>query len=120
MKKRILVIDDDEDILEVLKMILQDAGYQVIISANRMAAENISAIKPDLLLLDLRLSGSDKDGAQICSELKSGEALQHLPVMLISAEANVDVIARECGANAYVQKPFDIHELVSQVKEYIA
>ncbi|HVV56516.1 MAG TPA: response regulator [Mucilaginibacter sp.] len=120
MKKRILVIDDDEDILEVLKIILQDEGYQVILSNTGAEAENIPSLKPDLVLLDLRLAGSKKDGAQICMDIKSGNEVKHVPVMLISAEPDIRHIADRCGANAYVQKPFDIDHFLNQVKEYVA
>lgn len=120
MKKRILVIDDDEDILEVLRLILQNEGYHVIISSTGVPVNEIPAIKPDLVLLDLRLAGSEKNGDQICTEIKSGYNLNHLPVMLISAEPNVNEIADQCGANTYLQKPFDIHQLISQVRRLVA
>src|SRR5579862_7937770 len=114
MKKRILVIDDDEDILEILNMILEKEGYHVILCNNGESAEQIATLQPDLVLLDLRLSGSDKGGAQICSEIKSNHGHHHPPVMLISAEADVPSIANQCGANAWMRKPFDIHHLVHE------
>jgi DNA-binding response OmpR family regulator len=120
MQKRILIIDDDEDILEVLSLILQNEGYQVILANDETAAGNLLAINPDLVLLDLRLAGSQKGGAEICAEIKSAGHLRHLPVVLISAEENVHHIAQECGANAYVQKPFDIRELLTQVSRLVA
>ncbi len=119
MKKRILVIDDDEDILEVLNIILEKEGYQVILCNNGESAKQIAMLQPDLVMLDLRLSGSEKGGAEICSEIKSIDEHRHLPVMLISAEADVPGIAHECGANAWVQKPFDIHHLVHQVRKFV-
>ena len=120
MKKRILVIDDDEDILEILNIILEREGYQVILCNNGESAERIAALQPDLVMLDLRISGSEKGGAQICSEIKTIHGHQHLPVMLISAEANVPSIADQCGANGWVQKPFDIQHLVHEVRKFVA
>ena len=120
MQKRILVIDDDEDILEVLSLILQNEGYQVILANDETAAENLTAINPDLVLLDLRLAGSQRGGAEICADIKSDGHLRHLPVMLISAEANVHHIAQECGANGYMRKPFDLNELLMQVSRLVA
>jgi two-component system response regulator VicR len=119
MKKRILVIDDDEDILDILNIIFESEGYHVIVSNTAAAAEDIHIIKPDLVLLDFRIAGSQKNGAQICAQIKSGNSLKHLPVMLISAESDISNIANECGANAYVKKPFDIYHLLSQVRDFI-
>jgi two-component system, OmpR family, response regulator VicR len=120
MGKRILVIDDDEDILEILNVIFQESGYDIVISNTGEAAEHIRVIHPDIVLLDVRITGYTKSGADICREIKSQYETQHLPVMLISAESDLRTIATECGADSYVAKPFDIFDLLSQVKEFLS
>jgi DNA-binding response OmpR family regulator len=77
-------------------------------------------IQPDMVLLDVRIIGSPKSGADICREIKSRQGTSQLPVMLISGECDLRTIARECGADAYLAKPFDIYNLLAQVKEYLS
>jgi two-component system response regulator VicR len=120
MAKRILVIDDDEDILEILNIIFQENGYDIVISSTGEAAEHIRVIQPDIVLLDVRIVGSAKSGPEICKEIKSQLETRHLPVMLVSGETDLAMIAQECGADSFMAKPFDIFELLSQVKEYLS
>ncbi|WP_114941332.1 response regulator [Mucilaginibacter endophyticus] len=120
MSKRIMVIDDNEDILEILNIVFQDCGYDVILSNTGEAAHNIVVIHPDLILLDVNIVGSEKTGAEICREIKSNYLTANLPVMLVSAETDLDLIAVGCGANSFVRKPFDIYELLMHVKQYLS
>ena len=119
MGKRILVIDDDEDILEILDIIFQEEGYEVVLSKSADAAEHIPQIAPDIVILDIRIAGSAKNGGQICTEIKEKFSDLNLPVILISAETDISQIAENCGADAFVSKPFDISQLLLQVKEYL-
>lgn len=120
MAKRILVIDDDEDILEILNIVFQENGYEIVLSNTGEAAEHIRVIQPDIVLLDVRIVGSAKSGPEICKEIKSQLETRHLPVMLVSGETDLAVLAEECGADSYVAKPFDIFDLLSHVKEFIS
>ncbi|MES2267564.1 MAG: response regulator [Bacteroidota bacterium] len=120
MTKKILVIDDDEDILEILNVIFQENGYETVMSNTSEAAEHIRIIQPDIVLLDVRIEGSPKIGPEICKEIKSQLETRHLPVMLVSGETDLAIIATECGADSYIAKPFDIFELLSQVKEFLS
>jgi two-component system response regulator VicR len=119
MAKRILVIDDDEDILNILDIILGDEGYEAILSQTGPTTEEIKILHPDLILLDIRISGFEKTGVQICAEIKSELALANIPVLLFSAEMDVPILANNSGANGYVKKPFDINKLLAKVKEFI-
>ncbi|MCC8423495.1 PleD family two-component system response regulator [Mucilaginibacter sp. UR6-11] len=119
MAKRVLVIDDDEDILEILNVIFQENGYEIVLSNTGEAADHINVIQPDIVLLDVRIVGSAKNGPEICREIKSQVTTRQLPVVLVSGESDLAVIARECGADAYIAKPFDIFDLVAQVEEYL-
>ncbi len=119
MAKKVLVIDDDEDILEILNIIFQENGYEIVLSSTGEAAEHIRIIQPDIVLLDVRIVGSAKSGVEICKEIKSQLETRHLPVMLVSGETDLAILAEECGADAYVAKPFDIFELLAQVQKFL-
>lgn len=111
--KKILIIDDDRDILELLNIVLTDAGYQVETLDSGRYANLIPEIAPDLLLLDLRMDGNKNAGAEICIRLKTGKHTRHIPVILISAEHNIAITADACGANGFIKKPFCIDDIVS-------
>ncbi|EDM37782.1 response regulator receiver sensor signal transduction histidine kinase [Pedobacter sp. BAL39] len=119
MTKKILVIDDDEDILSILDILFVEEGYEAILYNTGTTTEQIKILHPDLILLDVRINGFEKTGVQICAEIKNQLELNDIPVLLVSAEMNVDGLARSCGANGYINKPFDIDKLLSKVKEFI-
>lgn len=119
MAKRILVIDDDEDILAILDIIFGEEGYERILYQTGTTIDEIKILHPDLILLDVRINGFEKSGAQICTEIKSELELDNIPVLLVSAEMDVDELAKQCGANGYVNKPFDINNLLAKVKEFL-
>lgn len=120
MAKRILIIEDDLDILELLHIILQGEGYDIIPICIGMSADDIAIVNPDLIMLDVRINGYQKTGAQICLDLKKLSLTAHLPVLLVSAERNLVHIADSCGANGYIPKPFEVSLLVSKVMEMTA
>lgn len=117
MAKRILIIDDDPDILYVLSLIFESEGYEVILSEDGAETEHIESISPDLILLDIRLANPEKSGATICTMLKSQAATKQVPIILVSAEKDIRVIAKGCGANAFISKPFDIKQISGKVRE---
>lgn len=117
--QKILVIDDDDDILDILDFIFKDAGYEVVASATAAVIKDIKIIQPQLVLLDVRISGSEKSGADICQEIKNTELGRELPVILISAENDISFIASECGADSYISKPFDINDILLKVKKLL-
>lgn len=119
MAKRILVIDDDQDILSILDIIFVEEGYETILYQSGTTVEHVKILHPDLILLDVRITGFPKTGAQICAEIKNERELESIPVLLVSAEINVPELAESCGANGYVNKPFDIENLLAKVKEFI-
>lgn len=119
MKKRILVIDDDEDILTILNIIFEDEGYEVISLNTGATAEEVQIIHPDLILLDVRIIGFNKTGDQICNEIKSRASTRDIPVILLSAEINVPQLAQESRADGYLRKPFDVKELVDHVNQIL-
>jgi len=118
MKKKVLVIEDEPIIAEMIGILLEVEGYKVISLANvESAKKKLSDNQVDLVLLDLTLAG--KDGSSVCTYIKNSEDLRHIPVILVSANHEVTKIKEECGANDVIQKPFELNEFVSKVKQYI-
>lgn len=117
--KRILIIDDDEDILEIFNLIFQDAGYNVVTSNNGETAEHIHEIGPDLVILDIRIKGSAKNGGEICAEIKEKFKDARVPVVLISGETDISSIAANCGADGFIGKPFDIEEVLARIAQLL-
>lgn len=113
--KRVLVVDDDEDILDVIRIILEDEGYEVTTLNNgNDVSKNVAASKPDLILLDVMLGGMD--GREICKDLKSNSMFQLIPIVMISASHNLqDQLQQPKSANAFIPKPFDIDNLINVV-----
>src|SRR5579875_1621086 len=117
MKKRIIVVEDDASISEVLTLILQHEHYRVDSFVDDSFITHISDDLPGLVLLDLWLA--DMNGKTICLQMKNNEALRHIPVVIISAYRDVQLYATEAGANGYLEKPFDMKELLAIVDKYM-
>src|SRR5258708_39490306 len=118
LPRKILVIDDDESILEAFKLMLTGAGYEVETSTkNDDYIEQKLKNTPDLIILDMLLSGTD--GRYICKKLKSQEHTKHIPIIMISAYPNARETVLESGANDFIPKPFEMSELLEKVEQYI-
>ena len=115
-EKKILIIEDDRDILDLLSYLLLAEGYQVIASLHGTEADMLQEILPDLVLLDLRMHGVAKAGARICLRIKTNIYTRNIPVVLISAEPDIELIAKDCYADDYISKPFNIHDILSRVR----
>lgn len=113
-KQRILIVDDDENIAELISLYLIKECFEThIVYDGESALTAVDSFKPDLILLDLMLPGID--GYQVCRELRT--RLQ-TPIIILSAKGEVfdKVLALELGADDYVEKPFDTKELVARAK----
>lgn len=117
MKKRILVVDDSQAILDVMSVALEAEGYEVITSATGACFQDMGSNLPDLILLDVLLSG--EDGGEICQRLKSDERTRHIPLILISAHAGLPDTAGRCGADGFLVKPFHLIDLRDVVQKHI-
>ena len=117
MKKRILIIDNDIDILNILAIILKNRGYEVITDKTGSSADNIQYPFPDMIILDIALNGYD--GKQICSRLKSGNQTAAIPVLLFSANLDLQHICAVLHADDYLTKPFEISELIKKVDKFM-
>ncbi|MCY1501828.1 Polar-differentiation response regulator DivK [compost metagenome] len=118
MQKKILVFDDNSDILELCTLILEDAGYNVKTSTtSNDIISQVSAYMPDLIFMDNWLP--DVGGIAATQSLKNHAALMHIPVIYFSANNDVSSLAEKAGANSYITKPFDIQALEEIVEKYI-
>ena len=118
--KKILVIEDNADLLELLEIVFRGAGHEVVLSEKSLEADYIRLLHPDLILLDVRISGSEKNGAQICKDLKSGDHTGSFPVILLSAEDHLKTIAAEGHAEQYICRPFELNYLLQQVRNFLS
>jgi DNA-binding response OmpR family regulator len=118
MSKRILAIDDNPYILEILDELLRYYGYEIKVSSNaENVLDQINKFKPNLLLLDVMLDG--KDGRDLCKIIKGNKSTETLPIILISATPGVsENVNEEGGADDYVAKPFDIYNLLEKVEKH--
>jgi DNA-binding response OmpR family regulator len=115
MHNRILAVDDDTDILKVLKANLELHGYEVDTADNwERAHALLSAVIPDLIILDLMLP--DADGVEICRCLR--KEYSHIPIIMLTAKDKISdkVIGLESGADDYMVKPFETLELLARIK----
>ena len=113
-KQRILIVDDDENIAELISLYLMKECYETyIVNDGEEALKIFPEFKPNLILLDLMLPGID--GYQVCRELR---ATSQVPIIMLSAKGEIfdKVLGLELGADDYMIKPFDAKELVARVK----
>ena len=117
-QKKILVVDDEPDILAFLQELLEEEGYSVI-TTNKTDYINTlhNGPLPHLILLDVFLSGSD--GREIVKLLKSQKATQHIPVIMFSAHPKAEETALRAGADGFVAKPFEMEELLARISSYL-
>ncbi|MBM3248605.1 MAG: response regulator [Candidatus Omnitrophica bacterium] len=117
--KRILVVDDEADILKVVVYRLKKLGYEVLTATNGIVAiDSVRNNKPDLILLDLRIPVLD--GVEVAKKLKSEEETKNIPIIIVTASTHkVEEKAKECQADDYITKPFAPEELVEKINKFI-
>lgn len=114
--KKIVIFDDDEDILSICVYILEEQGWEVKTFTNcNNIIERITAIKPDVILMDNWIP--DEGGIIATQTLKKNELLQNIPVIYFSANSDIQSLADHAGAEGYLAKPFDLEELDSTIKK---
>jgi DNA-binding response OmpR family regulator len=114
--KKILVVDDDEDILEVVRISLEFYGFDVSARSTGLNVQDVvQQYQPDLILLNIFLPG--KPGTEICKELKRLDSKR--PIVLFSANAEKGKKFSEFNADGFIEKPFDILQLVNAIKSFL-
>lgn len=115
--EKILVVDDEEHILELIKFNLENNGYKVISADNGNDALKLARNEvPQLVLLDLMLPGLD--GYDVCREIRKDSSISSMPVIMTTAKSEEldKILGLELGADDYITKPFSVRELVARVK----
>lgn len=116
-KGRILAVDDEEDILTLLKYNLEREGYLVdCVETGEEAIEHVTAVRPDAILLDLMLPGLD--GIEVCRELRKNPDTKNIPIIMLTAKSEESdmVSGLEVGADDYVPKPFSAKVLIARLR----
>jgi DNA-binding response OmpR family regulator len=118
LNKRILILDDNRDILDIVTEALSYEQFEVLdISLGSKLFDAVRDFKPDLVLLDHRLS--DAKGSDLCRELKQMPEYKHIPVIIFSAYINAgDALSSDC--DGYLYKPFDLVELFGTVRRLLS
>ncbi|MEI9956157.1 MAG: response regulator [Ferruginibacter sp.] len=109
-KFHVLVIDDNEDILFMLKAMLNFKGYTVSVKENTDDLENfITTLSPSIIIMDMLLSGAD--GREICKQIKATPSLSSIPILMISAHPQAKEECIAAGANYFLAKPFEMNDI---------
>ena len=119
INKKILLVEDDQDIRETLIELLEGEGYNVIFAENGQAGLdklNDGTSLPNLILLDLMMP--IKDGFQFCAEKDANPKIAHLPVVVMSADGHIRENQKRVNASAYLKKPLDIYEIIAIVQKF--
>jgi DNA-binding response OmpR family regulator len=120
MGKRVLLVDDEEDILTVVSARLSSMGYEVLTAADGQQALDVARREsPDLILLDLMLP--KLDGYKVCRMLKFDKAYENIPIVIFSAKASDadKKMASDAGADGYLSKPFDLKVFAETLKKFL-
>jgi two-component system response regulator VicR len=115
MKKKVVLIQDNEDILNIMDDVLTDEGFDVTSSLTTEPIQDIENIDPDVLVVDDHLKGSKK-GSEIIYDLKSDPDTQDLSAVLTSTSKNLEQVSKNCKADDFIEKPFDIDHMLEVVK----
>lgn len=114
--KKIFVVDDEKSILEALEFMLTEEGYKVNTSLKGSDLLKLNGDLPDVIILDVLLSG--EDGREIARKLKLQSKTRNIPIVMVSAHPNARESVAACGADEFIPKPFDIEDLLNTVERH--
>ncbi len=117
LRRRVLVVDDDPEIVTFLATLLELEGIESTVATSAAAAmEKLEHGLPNLVLLDIAMP--DRDGLDLCRALKKDPRTRDLPVFVVSARPGKDVVERAlaAGAEQFIRKPFENHELIARIR----
>lgn len=118
VKKTVLIIEDDPDILETIELILSGINIHVMSAPEALHTNEIYALSPDLIILDHWLH--KKLGGDLCLALKTDPYTKKIPIIMMSADLNIANVARFSLADAYLAKPFDVNKLVNLTQKFLS
>jgi DNA-binding response OmpR family regulator len=117
LQKKVMIADDDPGILDAVEAMLEFGGYKVSSTANGATVLDMKTNFPDLLLLDIWMSGTD--GRDVCKQLKAQDLTKDMPIIMISASTELERSAKEAGADDFLEKPFDMEELLLKIAYFL-
>jgi DNA-binding response OmpR family regulator len=115
--KRVMIADDDKAIVDAVQAMLEFGGYEVSFTYNGATILDMQENFPDLILLDIWMSGTD--GRDVCKGLKTKADTKEIPVIMISASPDLENSAKEAGANDFLEKPFDMDDLLGKIDVHL-
>jgi len=118
MKKKVVLVQDNKDILDIMDQVLDEEGFDVTASLTTEPIEKIDDIEPDIIVIDDHIKGTKK-GSEIINELKSDPETEDIPAVLTSTSNKLPQQAEDCNADDYIEKPFDIDHMVEVVKKNV-
>jgi len=108
--KKIIIFDDDEDILSVCTYVLEEQGWEVHVFTDcNQIVDKVGNLMPDVILMDNWIP--DTGGIVATQALKSNDELKNIPVVYFSANSDIQLLAKQAGAEAYIAKPFDLEDM---------
>ncbi len=114
---KVLIVDDEVDVCQTLFAILSEKGFIVkTVNSQEEIFDSITSLKPDIILLDVRLNGAD--GRNICKGLKNHFQTKHIPIILISGDSSLLESAKECKAEAFMPKPIESDNLIQMINHH--
>jgi DNA-binding response OmpR family regulator len=117
--KKVLIVDDDKDLLFGLAALLTNKGYRILtVDDGNQAPYTTMAFHPDVIILDVHMPNAD--GLTICESLKSNSMTSHIPILMISADAEIRDIMPNCHADAFMSKPLRLISLYQHLEEWTA
>ncbi|HWW39607.1 response regulator [Pedobacter sp.] len=116
-QKKVMIADDDPGILDAVEAMLEFGGYEVSSTSNGATVLEMHDHLPDLLLLDIWMSGTD--GRDVCKVLKKQEDTKNIPIIMISASTELERSAKEAGADDFLEKPFDMEVLLGKIAHFL-
>lgn len=108
-----MIADDDHAIVDAVQAMLEFGGYEATFTYDGASILDMKENLPDLILLDIWMSGTD--GRDVCKALKQSDHTRNIPVVMISASTDLDKSAKEAGADDFLEKPFDMDELLIKI-----
>jgi len=116
MAIKVCIVEDDESIQDVLRIILRRAGYEATIYSSGKPIMDHTYSPPDVFLIDKQLPGVD--GVAVCRYLKGDQETKDIPVIMMSAYPNVEELSSLAGADGFIEKPFRIEYLLGTINKY--
>lgn len=117
IEKEIIIAEDDPDILYILRIIAEKAGYKVETTLDGKSLMEKRLSWPNLIIMDRRLRGLD--GFEICEHLRKHQESRNIPIIMISATPNLAACALKAGASDFLEKPFNIKDIQIMISKYI-